>query len=210
MNLDAGQKFNVFTDHEIFEIQKILSKIPDQQYAHHPLIYTNGFETTSPIYSEIKSLVIDRLNDEFGNIINKLTVGMQLISKKPFAPHSDFGGKNDSGHGYAFLIPLYMKHQDAVGQQKSHTIVFDQIFEGNNISDYIKTNPVKPVNNAVPLWFKHFACWPVELAEYLSVKLICPWEIGSVIYWDRRLVHSSDDFQANGIIEKSSLVLFCQ
>jgi len=44
--------------------------------------------------------------------------------------------------------------------------------------------------------------------QHVSLQGIYVWRLGSVIFWDRRLLHASDNFLASGITEKRALVLF--
>ena len=209
----AEQKFNIFTPDDLELIQKMLARIPKQS---HDLagVYTNGFTQKDPVYLGIKKIVIDRINQHFSNPIKNLTVGMQLITQDPFGPHSDYGNKGDSGGGHAYLIPLYMKYTDlAVKKLPSYTIIFDQVWQDpSSIENYLATNPnaPMPIPNAEHIWEDHMAKWPRKWAKYLSVKTMGEWQLGSAIYWNRDLIHASDDFTAKHIKEKSALVLFCQ
>lgn len=211
----AEQKFDVFTLDELETIQKILNCVPTQEHTQ-VRAYTNGFTKKDFIYPAIKKLVIDRINQQLANPINSLTVGMQLIAQFPFGPHSDHSGKNDSGGGHAYLIPLYVKYQDSVVEKlPSYTIIYEQIFKQffktrSVMEAYIKTNPVLPKNNAESIWDQHMSQWPQEWAKYLSVHTMAEWKLGSVIYWNRDAMHSSDDFIAKHIQEKSALILFGQ
>ena len=40
------------------------------------------------------------------------------------------------------------------------------------------------------------------------IDTIYEWEIGDMLVWDRSLIHSSDNFLINGIIEKTAIPLF--
>jgi hypothetical protein len=197
---------NVFTSEDLSLILKILTKIPNQKHNQSGMHTTNGFTEKDPIYSIIKKAVIDPINQRLDRPMGKLTTGMQLITKNPLKIHTDFNDKGDSGYGTAFLIPLY---QDTKTTNKSYTIIFDQCWKKTqNINDYIATNPEKPKHNADYIWEDHCDHNPREWMEYLSVKLMAPWEPGSVITWDRQLFHTSDNFLKKGIFEKSALVLF--
>jgi hypothetical protein len=44
--------------------------------------------------------------------------------------------------------------------------------------------------------------------EYVSLYDAYKWYLGSVIYWDRKMLHCSDNFLKNGLAEKNALVLF--
>jgi hypothetical protein len=63
-------------------------------------------------------------------------------------------------------------------------------------------------HNAVNLQQTLMSNESVEHLEYVSLLAAIPWSLGSVLYWDRRLLHSSDNFVANGILEKHALVMF--
>lgn len=204
---NAYQLKNVFSADELDFILKILNKVPERSHNWQD-VYTNGFTENDFIYSIIKKFVIDRINQLSGKPMGRLTTGMQLITKNPFGIHSDFARKGDSGHGTAFLIPLYQQTESSV-TDCSYTIVFDQFWrETQNMEDYINTDPDKPVTNADHIWEKHCDHNPREFMQYLSIKLMAPWEPGSVIAWDRELFHTSDNFLKKGITEKSALVLF--
>ena len=201
----AEQKFNIFTLDELDVIQKILSQVPKQTHTWTG-VYTNGFTQKDPVYLGIKKLVIDRINQHFANPINSLTVGMQLITQDPFGPHSDYSDKGDQGGGHAYLIPLYMKYaEQVVNKLPSYTIVFNQEWpHPGGIEKYLSTNPPCVTPNAEGIWDQHLAKWPKEWAQYLSVHTMGEWQLGSAIYWNRNLMHASDDFVAKHIKEKSA------
>ncbi len=130
---------------------------------------------------------------------------MQLIARDPYRIHTDFLDKNDNGFGYGFLIPLYTTPDST---ENSFTVVFNEGSTlSNQLKDYVDTNPPKPTSNAESIWHL-LPDDPLEYAKYLSVCLVGEWIPGSVIYWDRRMFHSSDDFRRKGILEKSALVIF--
>lgn len=208
----AEQKFDVFSLDELELIQKILSKVHQQDHASLPDIYTNGFTPKDPVYLAIKALVIDRINQRFSNPITSLSVGMQLITQNPFVPHSDYSDKGDTGGGHAYLIPLWVKHSNSDTEKKSsYTIIFDQVFkQPGGITNYIDSDPPLPEQTAEHIWDEHMTRWPREWARYLSVHTMAEWRLGSVIYWNRDFMHASDDFLSKNILEKSALVLFAQ
>ncbi len=206
--MNAGQIENVFSIDEVSRILSVLSKIPTQP--RHLDIRTNGFTEKDLIFQAINRLVISKINSRSEHKIKKLTVGMQMIANEPFAIHTDFAGKPDSGYGTAYLIPLYMKGDNI--KSASSTIIFNEYStEHTDLKPYIESSPPMPEINARSIW--HLVPEAQDpkkdsWAEYLSVKLIAEWKIGSLIYWDRRLYHASDNFLNKGIIEKSALVLF--
>lgn len=206
----AQHLINVFTSSDLEKIQKALSHIKDQRNAKYEKIYTNGFTEKDSVYHLIKRWVVDPINVKCMTKIEKITVGMKLISREPFPIHSDFTGKGDAGEGYAYLIPL--SHSPIDGDRpmpQSHTIIFDQSWTASQrMEDYIKSNPQIPKKNADNIWQDHFDHNPREWAQYLSVKLLAPWTPGSVIIWDRKLLHTSDNFIKKNILERTALIIF--
>jgi hypothetical protein len=202
--------FDVFSKDELDVIKSILKKIPQQD--NSPGAYVSGFTSTDLIYPAIKKLVIDKISQHSAVKIQKLTVGQFLFSQKPFPTHTDFYHKGDSGIGQAFLIPLWQTPEpEPEDNNRAATIIFDQTWtETQFLADYILTNPNKPTNNAKSIWDHQMGHEASSHAEYLSVKMICPWVYGSFISWDRRLLHASNNYPKFGIKEKCALVLFCQ
>jgi hypothetical protein len=208
--MTAGQKFNIFTLEELANIERILKMVPDNP---HPIkgVYNHGFTERDPVYSAMKKFVVNRINEHFDGMIGSLQTGMQLISTWPLAPHNDYHytGSPDPELAQTWLIPLYVKYQDGAEHKPNYSIVFDQTWTGQGaMEEYIATNPEKPKTNALDIWDDHMARWPQEYAEYLSVQFMGEWQMGSAMYWNQYNIHSSDDFPAKQIIEKSALVLF--
>jgi len=209
--MQAGMIENVFTEEDIGGILNYLQKIPNQFCQDsYKNIKTNGFTDQDLIYPLIHQLVVSRINQVCAVPLTKLTVGMHMIAQEPFHIHTDFGGKNDSGYGIAYLIPLYSRGKNATGS--SFTAVFNEhSIKHTTFLSYMQDSPNKPQGNARSIWNQlPESKDPEKLhwADYLSVKVLAHWVPGALIYWDRRLYHSSDDFQAKGITEKSALVLF--
>jgi hypothetical protein len=203
----AGQIYDVFSLEEIENIKKILKVLPDQKNPSQKKdILNNGFKEGDPVWPMIKKLVMNRINDVLPIKVSKLSVGMQLIARDPYGVHTDYNNKGDTGPGMALLIPLHVKSATDI---PSFTVIFDQEFTvGNTIYEYADTNPDIPATNADEIWHLLPQRDEPHLSKYLSVKLLAEWRIGSLIYWDRKLLHSSDDFRLKGITEKSALVLF--
>lgn len=205
MNTEFGQILDVFSPDEISNMVRILSRIEMQNYGRKDT-YNNGFTEQDPIYFVIKKIVIDKINSICPVKINRVAEGMQLITKNPYSIHTDFAHKNDSGNGTAYLIPLWTK---PATEENSFTVIFNQRFKGNNLADYIRTNPPLSDEPAHAIWDQvPNAHLDPDFAKYLSVALIAWWQPGSLIYWNRELFHSSDDFRKKGIDEKSALVIF--
>jgi hypothetical protein len=212
----ADQKFDIFSADELKTIQKVVSKIQTHAHTGGRGILCNGFDDQQLIYPAIKKLVIDRINQHFATKISKMSLGQCIICPVPLGIHNDlpYGELADDFDSHTFLIPLSISYADGlVRKVPATTIIFNQEWtEAGDMDKYISTNPVKPLpaDNAKNIWNQYMAPWPKEYAEYLSVKLIAEWTLGSVIRWDQILMHSSSNFTSHGIIEKTGLVLFCK
>jgi hypothetical protein len=198
-NAKAGQLNAVFSLAEISTLQKTVSNLqPSMNSGTVSRAYTNGFKTTDLIYPFIKKRVIERIQQQLG-VELKLTIGMYLKEFLPWEIHTDYN-KGDQHPGLAVLIPL---HTDAIN---THTVMFNE--ECTNDFTTYRAEHEKLEHNAVNLQQTLMSHESVEHLEYVSLLAAIPWSLGSVLYWDRRLLHSSDNFVANGILEKHALVMF--
>lgn len=197
-NTTSGQITNVFSVAEILSIQKALSTLP-QAVNSGPVskAYTNGFKHTDYIYYLIKKMVLNKIEPHLG--VLKLTVGMYLKEFAPWPIHTDYA-KNDQNPGLAVLIPLHTDHIN------THTVIFNEECV-DSFSRYMDQHP-KLENNATHLHSTLMSHVPKDHLEYVSLQNAAFWHPGSVIFWNRNLLHSSDNFIAAGVAEKHALVMF--
>jgi hypothetical protein len=111
--------------------------------------------------------------------------------------HSDY--KEISGDPYyAILIPIETVN--------SHTVVFK---EGSKDSfENWKKTASKLENNCSYLHDSILNQVPKEDLEFVSLDSINKWVAGSLIIWEMKAFHTSDNFTANGITNKKSLIIF--
>lgn len=209
--MKAGQKFDVFTVDEIQELENILSRLPDSK-AKNTLAdnYTNGFLPSHPIHKMLMKKVYPKLksaiSDEF-----ELACGILLKANDPFNIHTDYRLDFDKSSivvGPAVIIPLSIT-PDNIKMNKTHTVIFDQECT-NNFKIFKENNKpiVQSEISAVHLHNTFCSHCTIEDLSYLTVNTICEWAPGSFFYWDRRLLHTSDNFHDSGIIQKRALILF--
>lgn len=195
----AGQLFSIFTTEEISFLLDNLNKLPNQKNSGNLfLAYTNGFESTDFIYPMIKRMVIEKLEQVIGKQLN-LTHGMILKEQLPWEIHTDYV-KGDNNPGMALLIPLITE------EVNTHTVVFNEECI-TNFDQFILSNS-KLENNAKDLYNNLCNHETIDRLEYVSLFGAYKWIPGSVIYWDRKLLHCSDNFLQNGLKIKIGLVLF--
>jgi hypothetical protein len=195
----AGQLLNVFTTEELSSIQTALQKLKDvPNQGLNFYAYVNGFVTTDLIYPFFKKTVISKLESILGRGL-KLTHGMHLKEQRPWGIHTDYV-KEDRAPDLGFLIPLNTV------DLPTHTVVFEQSC-CDSFEKYITSHdPIE--NNAVNLQHTLMSHETTERLKYVSLQGAYQWIPKSVIYWDRKLLHASDNFISAGLLEKQALVLF--
>jgi len=195
----AGQLVNVFCPEEIQSVLKALTKIKDTPSTGlQGKAYTNGFQPTDLIYPFIKRKILDRLETLLDRPVN-LVHGMLLKAKKPWLIHTDYV-KGDVNPDIGILIPLNELPID------THTVIFNELC--TDTFDTYMMNNTKSINNAVGIYDSLLSHETLERLEYVSLLDAYKWHPGSFIYWDRKLLHASDNFLKNSITEKTALVLF--
>jgi hypothetical protein len=199
--LIATHLLDVFTDQQLESVEKILSFLPDSESGEIFHGYTNGFTEKDIVYKLVLNKLLQPVIEQaLGQKIH-VACGMHLKELVPWKVHTDYIHPFDNGRipDIAILIPLKTQPSD----QLTHTVVFNQIsYDGN----YDKT-PID--SNAKNIYNEHCSHHATdEDLACLSVRGIYPWLPRSLICWDRALIHCSDNFLKNNIIEKQALVLF--
>ena len=55
---------------------------------------------------------------------------------------------------------------------------------------------------------KYMTHQPFEDCGSLEIDKVMSWEVGSLLYWNRTRIHSSDNFLKNNVLSKTAIVLF--
>ena len=55
---------------------------------------------------------------------------------------------------------------------------------------------------------KYMTHQPYEDCQSLEIDKVLSWEVGSLLYWNRTRIHSSDNFFKSNVISKTAIVLF--
>ena len=194
----SGQFLDVFQSEEIQLLLDALNKLPPAQHVGKLQAYVNGFQKTDLIYPFIKKKVLDKLEQLLERPIN-LVHGMLLEEQLPWVIHTDYI-KDDKNPDLAVVIPLNTTPIN------THTVIFNEVCT-DNFGTY-KLNNKKLLNDATDIYDSLMSHELIENLEYVSLKNYYQWIPGSVIYWDRKLLHASDNFLKNNLSEKTALVLF--
>jgi hypothetical protein len=194
----AGQILSMFTNDELKLVHNSLLKLPDRKNLGDFHAYTNGFQQTDYIYPMIRKLILEKLEKVLDKKLN-LTHGMLLKEEIPWTIHTDYN-KGDSDPGLAILLPLNTE------EVNTHTVVFNEE-STTTFNDFVLNNN-KLETNAKDLYNNLCSHEDIDNLEYVSLLGAFKWIPGSVIYWDRKLLHCSDNFLQQGIKIKTGLVIF--
>lgn len=185
----------MFSPLEIAQITTAMRKLQDQPNDGAFFAYTNGFKQNDYIFPLIKKIVLNKIEKLIDEKIC-LTVGMYLIEEIPWLIHTDYPNSDQKPKG-VFLIPLC--------NENTHTVIFNEECL-TNFAHFLEENK-KLENNAKNLYNTLCGHETENRLEYVSLHAAYKWHPGSVIYWDRKLLHCSDNFLINGVKQKTALVL---
>lgn len=184
---------NYIQENSFSQLEKLIEKTTVEKTLNDGIkkAYTTGID--SKFNQIIKSIL--SIEPVIGDY--EIHVSMLLEEFTPWVIHTDYN-KGDDNPGYAVLIPL-----ETVD---SNTVIFNEECL-DDFELYKKTNTHKE-NNASSLKSSILSHIDKEDLKYVSVKSIEKWEKGKLIVWDRKLLHTSDNFLQNNIETKRAFVMF--
>lgn len=154
--------------------------------------FTTGFPWENSIEQKIIGEKLDNIFKPY-----EITISMFLEEFQPWGIHTDYF-KDDINPYYACLIPLDFKNKI------THTIIFNEEGIVKNYWDILKDKNYK-FSNYEKILLSHIE---EKYLKKVSIQKKFKWEIGNLIAWNRKLLHTSDNFIANGLDMKFALVLF--
>jgi hypothetical protein len=209
----AGIIDNLFSQDELVEVVKYMSKLPKNYTSDDG----NSFAAISEnhmLYSWFCKKIFNKIK-ELTPVDIRLIFGSYLDEKTPWGVHSDYYHHQSVSNPYmAFLIPLSVDN-DMSQVGRTNTVIFNEedayTDNENSIkhwSDKLwKKNRSLKENNAVSLGSGLLNHVSVENLECLTINTIANWKLGSVIYWNEKYLHCSDDFVKNNVTSKQALVI---
>jgi hypothetical protein len=200
----AGKVQDLFSAEKLLNIKSVLSKLPDALPSRGKSArraYTNGIDDKHLLYPWVQKEIAQPIKNAL-NIDFKVTVAMHLKEFSPWGIHTDYD-KGDSDPYLAFLIPLEIY---GPVESKTHTVIFNE--ECLDSFSIFKENNKKVENNATDLSNSLCSHCNKQDLEYVSLLQAVEWNIGDLIFWDQKLLHSSDNFLDSNIIEKQAIVIF--
>lgn len=129
---------------------------------------------------------------------------------KPQALHSDYYHVDRGVPGLAMLLPVSVEN-DYNMPKIVRTVIFNETDTNTVGHDWDRTewnqNRRPKDNNAVQYSDTYLAHLRQDDLECLTVQNIVEWKPGSVICWDERLLHASDDFLKSNINSKQAIII---
>ena len=150
--------------------------------------YTNGIsETDCKILGKI-----------FEDLIPGQSIGhaMVLVEHKPWVIHTDYLNNNDKNPANAILIP----NQDI----ETSTLIFNEECTAENFDDF----PTVKNHVSEEIYEQYLSHCDWYKVQKVSVNEIYKWRRGTGVVWDRKALHSSDNFLKNGVAKKIALTIF--
>ena len=208
----SGIVDDVFTKDEIIYFIKYLSILTGAKTVEAGNKFT-GIDKNHQLYNWFNSKIFTKVQNIFGNHI-QLLFGSYLNEVVPWTAHSDYYSKTIGEPYMAFLIPLSVNNNIELADQ-TNTIIFNEIDTYVDVSlkdktgsgsKWVQNESIKE-NNVMPYYKKHLSHLSDDQIQRLTLQNILNWKLGSVIYWEEKLLHSSDNFSANDLKSKQAIVM---
>jgi hypothetical protein len=224
-NNGSNQIDTFFTEDDLTRVVKYLSNMPivDETLWHQKTTGYHGIHAKHKMYQWFVKTFFSKIQDKLGSNLQLLSA-TYLDEYTPLTLHSDYYHSygNEGIPYYAMLIPVSIENNTAF-DKKVHTVIFNetdtyvddaiQSPEQENIHhstwrtfEWVKNRCPKE-NNAVQYKDKHLSHLEDDDLECLTVQNIFEWRRGSLIYWDERLLHASDNFSKNDIKSKQAVII---
>lgn len=176
-------------------VDTLVEKYKDnKQHGRSDKAYTNGISGT-----ECKIL-----ESVFAELLPMQTIShaMVLVEWAPWVIHTDYTNNNDKRPANAVLIPFK--------DEQSHTLIFNE--ECTIDSSNLIENTLPDIDDHVSeeIYEQHLSHCRWETVRKVSINEIYQWQRGTGVIWDRKKLHSSDNFKKNGVSVKIALTMFTE
>jgi hypothetical protein len=221
INSNAGIIDEVFSRNELTYINNYLLNFskkftPPVTYSPYTNAAHNFFTTITKdhlLYPWFNKKIFSKISNLTSNNVQMLKGGY-LYECTPWKVHSDYYYKISNEPYMAFLIPISV-NEDMDQVEKTNTIIFNEEdtflsteeTNKNWSSKEWDNNKNKKDNNAVPFFEEYLSHESLDNLENLTINKILNWKLGSVLYWDEKLLHCSDNFIRNNISSKQGIVI---
>jgi hypothetical protein len=201
--MTAGKISNFISSSKLELLCELFGSLPDACNTGEFHAYTNGVSKGHQFYNFVNDLLLDDLCHVVNSNLS-ITVAMLLKESIPWSVHTDYQ-KGDQNPGMAFIIPISWN-----GPKNSftHTVVFNE--ESTESFEHYRKTAEKKIPNATHLRDNLCGHISTEKLEYLSLLDAYRWNPGDLIFWDRKLLHCSDNFLHQNITQKTAIVIFTE
>jgi len=211
----SGKEDNFWSEKELIYINNYLSRLPNFTKTKYNTISVGGITSDHPLYNWFIKNVFSKIQKVFGKNL-RFTFGEFLFETSPVTLHSDYffksQYKNKNEPYMTFLIPIAVNN-DYKQVEKTNTIIFNEIDTvDDNIDgdwpDYSwKSDRTIKKNNVLETCYDLVSHIEREDLECLTLREILNWKEGSLLYWDSKLLHCSDNFLLKDVKSKSAIVI---
>jgi hypothetical protein len=208
----SGRIDNIFSQDELIYLIKYFANLPKSVVTYDNNSFA-GISQAHPLYLWFCKNMFDKIQQLTKDNI-QLLFGSYLYENNPWTVHCDYYHKSVGSPYKAFLVPISVD-EDMSLVEKTNTIIFNEedvyvdTSATNKMWDSMSWNATKTKkeNNAMSVQDQHLSHISVDDLECLTIQNILNWKLGSVVYWDEKLLHSSDNFRKNNINSKQAIVI---
>ena len=192
LHIDSGKKPNdVIYKNVVMPVEIIYDKTKKKHKEPNTVVFKNKWYGESAIFTKIKNkntdFIIKDKNDKFVDIFD-----IQDFNNKI----KDLNNIDFTYHNKEFFINRrFRDYIERLCKMKRFNMRTDK-----HIVDNKKFNK-KDYEN-------YMSHQPYEDCTSLKIDKVIPLKIGSLVYWDRTRIHSSDNFLKNNVISKTLIALF--
>jgi hypothetical protein len=189
------------TDHIMSSASIETISKPEDHPKHPGQLYAKTYRWD--YYAKENNNIFEIVNEKIEKITGikqKVIQSYILESYYPFEVHTDLGPVHHEDPAYTFIIPL--------DDYDTNTIVFNEYHETSSELQDFKDSYTGELTLRIPkdIAIRLSHLYPTDL-RYLTVKNVCKWAKGSLIAFDRRYYHCSDNYLKTGVENKKALLI---
>lgn len=220
---DSKTLKNWITDDELFALRRMFDTIEWPE--HGTTSKYAGASYSDPLGKPVQEIFEDKLHQTIGDHQLDFFAFQEAIN--PWKIHADLRWYSDKIPHKVVLVPLdVISNTDFDGWADTYSIAFDQRNylrkpagtgdrEGNVDQDWVRPYDDQQVEQC-DLGYcidqethkKYFSHMPYVHLEGLTINNIFRWSPGDAVVWDQSQLHCADNFLANNISTKYSLIFF--
>lgn len=190
----CGKINNFFTVEQLDHIVSVFRKLDPVDGSNNDCF---GIDKKHKAYLWFNKVVLSSIANKFNPNL-KLIFAMLLDCVEPFDIHHDLKEIPESGgkHFLSFLIP-YSVNEDKKLCSKASTLIFNEHIP----AEYNIENNVSNLYDNIISHVSKEKTYKITLKENLT------WDLGSLCWWDSKLLHVSNNFLKDGYKSKQAIII---